>query len=67
MRAHIWAEGESPMSVSEISSSAVSYAPVSAPTPAAPVKDNDGDYDNGAPEVKAATPPGVGGNIDIKA
>ena len=55
------------MSVSAISSSAVSYAPASTPAPAAPVKDNDGDYDNGAPDVKAATPPGVGQNVDIKA
>ena len=41
---------------------------VASPAPrAAPPKDNDGDNDHGAPEAKAATSPGVGGNLDIKA
>nr|MEA2798967.1 hypothetical protein [Phenylobacterium sp.] len=36
-----------------------------APTQAAKT-DNDGDSDKGAPEVRASTPPGVGGKVDIK-
>jgi hypothetical protein len=36
-----------------------------APTQAANT-DNDGDSDNGAPGVRASTPPGVGGKVDIK-
>ncbi|MDB5427969.1 MAG: hypothetical protein JWR47_3662 [Phenylobacterium sp.] len=36
-----------------------------APTQAAKT-DNDGDSDNGAPDVRASTPPGVGENLDIK-
>ncbi len=55
------------MSISAVSGPATSYAPASTPAPAAPVMDNDGDYDNGAPDVKAATPPGVGEKVDIKA
>ncbi|WP_293371168.1 hypothetical protein [Phenylobacterium sp.] len=41
-------------------------AAVSAPPPSTP-KDNDGDNDNGAPDVKAATPAGVGTKVDIQA
>jgi hypothetical protein len=60
----------------------MSISPVSGPTaplPVTPVRpvapapqqqaqstDNDGDSDNGAPDVRASTPPGVGGNVDIK-
>ncbi len=53
------------MSISALSSAAAAYTPPVPPVPA--VKDNDGDNDNGAPEVKAATPPGVGAKLDIKA
>jgi hypothetical protein len=54
------------MSISAVSSSAVGYMPPSTPAPAQPATDNDGDNDNGAPDVKAATPPGVGVNLDMK-
>jgi hypothetical protein len=43
--------------------------PVRPVTPAptqATKTDNDGDSDNGAPDVRASTPPGVGENLDIK-
>jgi hypothetical protein len=36
-----------------------------APTQAAKT-DNDGDSDNGAPDARASTPPGVGDKVDIK-
>ncbi len=55
------------MSVSAVGNSAVAPTPLSAPPPAAPIRDKDGDFDNGAPDVKAATPPGVGVNLDTKA
>jgi hypothetical protein len=59
----------------------MSVAAISGPTlppPVTPVRpvapapsqaaqtDSDGDGDNGAPDVRASTPPGVGGNLDIK-
>jgi len=60
----------------------MSISPISGPTPPPPVTpvragasapqqpaqstDNDGDSDNGAPDVRASTPPGVGGKLDIK-
>jgi hypothetical protein len=43
--------------------------PVRPVTPAptqATKTDNDGDSDNGAPDVRASTPPGVGEKVDIK-
>ena len=37
------------------------------PAPTQPTNtDNDGDSDNGAPDVRASTPPGVGEKLDIK-
>lgn len=53
------------MNISSVGNSAPP-PPKSAPPPP-PVKDNDGDNDHGAPEAKAATPEGVGGNVDISA
>ena len=56
------------MSVAATSSIPLPPQQVASPAPrAAPPKDKDGDNDRGAPEVKASTPPGVGGNLDIKA
>jgi hypothetical protein len=56
------------MSVSATSSVPLPPQQVANPAPrAAPAKDNDGDNDHGAPEVKASTPRGVGGNLDVKA
>lgn len=56
------------MSISTTSSIALPPPPVaSSAERAAPAKDNDGDNDHGAPEVKASTPPGVGGHLDITA
>ena len=55
------------MNVSAVSTNAVSQAfAVSARQAPPPAKDNDGDNDQGAPETKAATPPGVGENLDLK-
>lgn len=56
------------MSVSAVSTNAVAraYSTGATPPPAPPVKDNDGDGDDGASRAKAATPPGVGENVDLK-
>lgn len=60
------------MSVAPISSASftIPVTPVRPVAPSAsqpaPATDNDGDNDNGAPDVRASTPPGVGGKLDIK-
>jgi hypothetical protein len=56
------------MSISSISSAALTpiTQAAAAPPPSRP-KDNDGDSDNGAPDVKASTPAGVGTKLDITA
>jgi hypothetical protein len=60
------------MSVAPISSASftIPVTPVrpvaSSAAQPAPATDNDGDNDNGAPDVRASTPPGVGGKLDIK-
>jgi|GEM_PF-5218453 len=54
------------MSISAISSvipTPLTQAATAAPPVAA--TDNDGDHDNGAPDVKASNPPGVGTKVDI--
>jgi hypothetical protein len=55
------------MSISAVSNPTISQPPPPAAPQSAPAKDNDGDFDHGAPDVKAATPPGAGVNLDIKA
>ena len=54
------------MSISSISSALLTTLTQPATT-VAPPTDNDGDNDNGAPDVKASTPPGVGTKLDITA
>lgn len=58
------------MSVSAVSSIQLP-TPVAATAAPPPVKNKDGDTDHGKPATtvaaNASTPPGVGGNLDIKA
>jgi hypothetical protein len=57
----------SPISGPTIPSSITPIRPVVAPpTQVASPTDNDSDSDNGASDVRASTPPGVGENLDIK-
>ncbi|HLZ75760.1 hypothetical protein [Phenylobacterium sp.] len=54
------------MSISSISSAVPTpLTQAAAAPPVTPRTDNDGDNDNGAPDVKASTPPGVGTKLDI--